>query len=542
LGPAKTNTWYTDPYQRIWQERVWAVPFLDIYVVGELLPTPDGYAAIMTYVPSAYLRECQSRLRLLTGQLGISMRGSLKQWREYLQRRSILPAALSGVKLASTSGWTLETPQFAASIPPSAVALTEDSLLTLTMGFTRDGSHARWDVTDTWWFKDNRMEDGVGLSRRQNPPSGAKLELRNTFASMRERRAPYDGGMLRDSAETFSTTRVLEVPGKSAGTVSADLLYALTLRMIGHPTLADANRTMQTLIEGIRILERGVGDDIKGATSVNGDSVDHGEDAWQRLISVAEKNDAATGKDIRGHTYSQDLRNLYEAAKARAKTSVIVPLASALEEPMQSKAFQDLVEYWKNYPALSHNRDLWVSYLARNKMPLETSHDGTVIAAENALTSALNGGSPTSEWAERAHALTAAYIAERDRRLTNHEVSPDDFRQRVSPCPTPAEKALGAEKTPGKKPPSYSRMNRSLEDFWPPESKRLGEEGIVRVSIRISSEGCALAAAIVASSGSPMLDEAVLKFYETIDFHPGEIDGNAVEVTTTVPVNFKLRN
>ncbi len=64
---------------------------------------------------------------------------------------------------------------------------------------------------------------------------------------------------------------------------------------------------MQTLIEGIRISERGVGDDIKGATSGNGHAVDHGEDAWQRLISEAEKNDAATGKDIRGHTYSEDL-------------------------------------------------------------------------------------------------------------------------------------------------------------------------------------------------------------------------------------------
>lgn len=83
-------------------------------------------------------------------------------------------------------------------------------------------------------------------------------------------------------------------------------------------------------------------------------------------------------------------------------------------------------------------------------------------------------------------------------------------------------------------------MNRSLEDFWPIESKRLGEEGTVMVSVRISVTGCATAAAIVGSSGSDMLDDAVLKFYETIDFFPGEVDGKPVESTVTMPVVFKL--
>jgi protein TonB len=85
-------------------------------------------------------------------------------------------------------------------------------------------------------------------------------------------------------------------------------------------------------------------------------------------------------------------------------------------------------------------------------------------------------------------------------------------------------------------------MNRSLEDYWPVESKRLGEEGLVLVSIRISATGCALAAAIVGSSGSDMLDDAVLHFFETIDFNPAEIDGKAVDSTATMPIVFKLKS
>jgi periplasmic protein TonB len=84
-------------------------------------------------------------------------------------------------------------------------------------------------------------------------------------------------------------------------------------------------------------------------------------------------------------------------------------------------------------------------------------------------------------------------------------------------------------------------MNRSLEDYWPIESKRLGEEGRVMVSLRVSATGCAVAAAISGSSGSEMLDEAVMQFYETIDFIPAEIDGKAAESAPTLPVIFKLQ-
>ncbi len=534
LGSAKTETLFTDRYGRKWQERVWAVPFLDIYVVGELLPTPDGYAALIGYVPSPYLRESQSRLRLLTGQFGISLRGSLKQWQAYLRRRNTIPDALSEVKLGASPEWTFKSPRVTFAVPTSALALTENSLLTVTMGFARNGALGVWELDDLWWFKDERMDAAVGLWRRQRPPTAAKLELRNMFANMREWRAPYDGELIRDTAETFSMTRILEVPGKSAGTISGDLLYGLTLRMVGHPTVLDADRNLQSAIESTRILEHGIGADMAGATTVNAAADDSAAGSWQQMLAVAEQSDATFGKDIRGHTWSQDLRDFYSAYKARAKSKAVGTIADLESDPQERQRFQSLVEYWKNYPSLSHNRDMWSSYLSRNGMPPDTPHDATVMAAENSLITALNGGTPTPEWTARAQALRSAYIEERNRLVKVRQTASVEYRKRISPCPAPAEK------TSGKRLPSYSRMNRSLEDFWPIESKRLGEEGTVMISLHISATGCALSAGIAGASGSEMLDEAVMKFYETIDFFPAEIDGKAIESTVSLPVVFKL--
>jgi serine protease Do len=111
LGSARTEASFTDQYRRVWQERVWAVPALDIYVVAQLLPTPDGYVALISYIPSPYLREGESHLRLLTGQLAVSLRGSLKQWQAYLHRRATLPYALNEVHVGTSPGWTFQSPE-----------------------------------------------------------------------------------------------------------------------------------------------------------------------------------------------------------------------------------------------------------------------------------------------------------------------------------------------------------------------------------------------------------------------------------------------
>ena len=56
LGAAQSDTIFADPYGRKWQERVWAgAPFMDFYLVGLLLPTPDGYAGsrVLTLIGAA---------------------------------------------------------------------------------------------------------------------------------------------------------------------------------------------------------------------------------------------------------------------------------------------------------------------------------------------------------------------------------------------------------------------------------------------------------------------------------------------------------
>jgi hypothetical protein len=88
------------------------------------------------------------------------------------------------------------------------------------------------------------------------------MELRNRFDSIRQHRAPFDGALSRDTVDTYSASSVLDVPGKKAGTVSSELEYGVTVRMVGPPSSADAAASITRATGTAHVLEHGVGEDL----------------------------------------------------------------------------------------------------------------------------------------------------------------------------------------------------------------------------------------------------------------------------------------
>ena len=196
-----------------------------------------------------------------------------------------------------------------------------------------------------------------------------------------------------------------------------------------------------------------------------------------------------------------------------------------------------LRSYWSEYPALTHNRDMWDEFLQRNHFPAATPHEAAVTDAESALFRVL-GGRPSAEWAERARALRAAYIEERRDlvKRTLYRPGAADLIPRAAPCP------VAATATSGTLRPRFGLSARPLDELWPTQSKRLGEDGTVMATLQVSATVCVTRMAIAGSSGSEMLDSTVLRYFESMEFIPADSNGKAIESTVTVPVVFKLKN
>lgn len=74
---------------------------------------------------------------------------------------------------------------------------------------------------------------------------------------------------------------------------------------------------------------------------------------------------------------------------------------------------------------------------------------------------------------------------------------------------------------------------------YPAMSRKLGEQGVVKLRILVSAEGIALSMEIVESSGHERLDNAALRAVRGWRFVPARQDGRAISAYAIVPIEFE---
>jgi TonB family C-terminal domain len=79
-----------------------------------------------------------------------------------------------------------------------------------------------------------------------------------------------------------------------------------------------------------------------------------------------------------------------------------------------------------------------------------------------------------------------------------------------------------------------------VEPDYPPQCRRLGIEGNVRVRIVVGTDGRPRNVTLDRSSGEPRLDEAALDAVRLWRFEPARSDGKAVQASMVVPIRFEL--
>ncbi|MGA3157118.1 MAG: TonB family protein [Steroidobacteraceae bacterium] len=531
LGPALSDALYVDHYGRRWQERIWAVPFMDVYLVCLLLPTPDGYSALIHYAPSNSKAAIEERIRLLADQFDVSLSGTLAQWRTYLARRALLPTALGEVKLEATPRWTLHTRRFVSSVPENLVTLSDKSLLNLTMGFFPDGGQVVWDGEGAWWNHDEQQKSALGVWRRLRPPKSARLELRSEFDDMRGRASPYDSQYSRDTASTFVISAIKDVPGKRPGLVAAELLYGLTLRTDTLPGQLGALAAAR-LLPTLQVLESGMGEDLvstQAQVSLTYAQFDTQVLSMQRMADTA---DHSFGRDLRGRQMSDDMEALIAAARMQLSAPGASEDQIATEIAQRGLVFWN---YWHQSARLKHQLALWSSFLVRNRRAPDTPHSELVTEQQQGLAEAMKNGLPTAEWTDRTERLSDAMEQERLQSSRPMVLSDADYHARVSPCPAPASMTSGTDQVKVVPP------KRGPDEFYPRESQQLEEQGRVILSVRVASSGCANSVAIAMSSGSEPLDDAALRYFETMEFLPAQTQGMPIGAQKLLAVTFKIR-
>ena len=83
---------------------------------------------------------------------------------------------------------------------------------------------------------------------------------------------------------------------------------------------------------------------------------------------------------------------------------------------------------------------------------------------------------------------------------------------------------------------------KNPEPAYPPTARRRHQEGLVVLSVKVSSKGRSIHAEVKQGSGFPVLDEAALQAVRGWEFEPARIGSLAIESEIEVPIRFKLAN
>jgi TonB family protein len=79
-----------------------------------------------------------------------------------------------------------------------------------------------------------------------------------------------------------------------------------------------------------------------------------------------------------------------------------------------------------------------------------------------------------------------------------------------------------------------------IDENYPDESRRSGEEGICKVKLTVYANGDVGDVSLTLSTGYPRLDEACLKAFLSGGLLPATEDGIPVSTTLEIPITWKL--
>jgi protein TonB len=89
-------------------------------------------------------------------------------------------------------------------------------------------------------------------------------------------------------------------------------------------------------------------------------------------------------------------------------------------------------------------------------------------------------------------------------------------------------------------PPRPDARHRNAPPDYPADARRRGEEGVVRLALRIAVDGTVTSAEVASSSGVPALDRSALDAARRWRFRPATRAGMPVAATLSTAVHFRL--
>ncbi len=271
LGPAKTETSFTDVFGRKWQVRTWTMEREDMVVVSFALAVPEGYVAMMRGGNGMLLADTMRDLRVMTSFANVSLSGTLEQWRDYLAQKTLLPARLADIDIDFVYGerFRYRSSRLQLAFTPAQQGIEKDSSLLLSFGLFKDGGKLVWDVTGVSLDEKKVGGQSLAVTRHTRPDPSLPDSFQNDWTRMLTRAYPYNGTVIENDGNVYinaihpsmagrAVSASANAGGSSAAAGNADktnLLYRVYYGNEGKHSDEEVKTALNGFLTSLKIVE-----------------------------------------------------------------------------------------------------------------------------------------------------------------------------------------------------------------------------------------------------------------------------------------------
>ncbi|MBJ6724605.1 tetratricopeptide repeat-containing S1 family peptidase [Geomesophilobacter sediminis] len=252
LGPPAESSTFSDCYGRIWLIKTWLRKFDDQKTVTFSLPTPEGTITLMKTAQSGRVDTVEiPTLKMLTNFMSVSYSGSLKEWKNFLSRKDLIPRPFLNLSVSEGDGClSVSSPRLTFQVDRKVLPLTEESVLGINMGYYVDRGAVVWDANSLWVADDRSNGTVVSVSRYSKPDPELNRDFQSVWGKITREEFPYN----RNVYSIEGTTRIMaRVETKAVPT--AGVLHSVMVSSKGTVSQRSMEKVLARVLDGIAKVE-----------------------------------------------------------------------------------------------------------------------------------------------------------------------------------------------------------------------------------------------------------------------------------------------
>lgn len=194
MGKSIEDRVHVDNFGRKWQVRNWLVSFSDQKFVLYTLPTPDGYAIMMSVTDTGEADMMEIDMKIIVNNLYYTYYGTLSDWSGFLKRKKLTPEFIKDVSIDTDykSYVKYQDRNFKLRVDDSIMKISKDSDIQIRCSYYIDNGRVIWAPAMVAFGEHKNNRDYVSVSRNIKPPKDLGERYRRRWGYIIEKQAPYN--------------------------------------------------------------------------------------------------------------------------------------------------------------------------------------------------------------------------------------------------------------------------------------------------------------------------------------------------------------